>query len=64
MVFTRIDQGLYVVDDKGGTPRLIARSYMAWWLESPAWSPDGSRIDYTDLDCESRWDQSAPVGRR
>jgi len=46
VVFERIDRGLFVVDAKGGSPRLIARSYGAWWLESPAWSPDGSRIAY------------------
>jgi len=47
VAFARLDQGLYVVDANGGTPRLIARSYIAWWLESAAWSPDGSRIAYT-----------------
>lgn len=47
VVFTSWDGGLYVVDAKGGTPRLIARSYPAWWLGTPTWSPDGSRIAYT-----------------
>ena len=46
VVFARANKGLYEVDSTRSTPRLIARSYMAWWLESPAWSPDGSRIAY------------------
>ncbi len=47
VVFAQQDDGLYVIDAKGGTPRLIAKSYPAWWLGSPAWSPAGSRIAYT-----------------
>ena len=46
VVLARANEGLYVVDATGGTPRLIAKSHLSWWLESPAWSPDGSRIAY------------------
>jgi Tol biopolymer transport system component len=46
VVISRQDDGLYVVDAKGGALRLIAKSHGAWWLESPVWSPDGSRIAY------------------
>jgi len=51
--------GLYVVDVKGGAPRLIAASTVCTeesciqsstgsWLTYPVWSPDGSRIAYAD----------------
>ena len=46
VVFSRVDDGLYVVDVKGGAPQLVTKSHLAWWLGSPAWSPDGSRIAY------------------
>src|SRR5260370_4602044 len=46
LVFSRMaDHGLYVVDAKGGVPRLIARS--SGDVGSPTWSPDRSRIPYT-----------------
>jgi Tol biopolymer transport system component len=46
VVFSRMaDHGLYVVDAKGGVPRLIAKS--SGYVGSPTWSPDGSRIAYT-----------------
>ena len=45
VVFQRGFDGLFVVDVKGGTPELAVRSYVAWWVGSPAWSPDG-RIAY------------------
>jgi Tol biopolymer transport system component len=51
VVFARwndgLNEGLYVVGASGGTPHLIAQSYMSWWLGTPAWSRDGSRIAYT-----------------
>jgi len=51
--------GLYVVDVRGGAPRLIAASSRCTqascagsstgsWLTYPAWSPDGSLIAYAD----------------
>ena len=46
VVFARQDDGLYLVDAKGGTPMQIAKKYGSWNLESPAWSPDDSRIAY------------------
>ena len=46
VIFARQDDGLYLIDAKGGTPRQIAKKYGSWNLESPAWSPDDSRIAY------------------
>ena len=46
VVFSRQDDGLYVIDLRGGAPQLVAKSHLSWWLGSPAWSPDGSRIAY------------------
>ncbi len=46
VVFSRMaDHGLYVVDSKGGTPRLIAKA--EGYVGSPTWSPNGSRIAFT-----------------
>jgi Tol biopolymer transport system component len=46
VVFARQDLSLYVVDAKGGTPRLIVDARTSGYSLSAAWSPDGSRIAY------------------
>jgi Tol biopolymer transport system component len=43
VVYMRQDDGLYVVDARGGSPRQIAKMP---GFEAPAWSPDGSRIAF------------------
>src|SRR5260370_30562994 len=46
VVFAGGEAGLYLVDAKGGTPRLIARPDGISSYDSLALSPDGSRIAY------------------
>jgi Tol biopolymer transport system component len=43
-------EGLYVVGAAGGIPRLLipAEPQRYRWLESPTWSPDGSRIGFLE----------------
>lgn len=50
VVYDIFDRGLYVVDAGGGTNRLLVADdpQRSRWLESPAWSPDGSRIAFAE----------------
>ena len=43
------DRGLFTVDALGGEPTLILRFNREPFIESPAWSPDGSRIAFLDF---------------
>jgi Tol biopolymer transport system component len=43
------DRGLYTIDALGGKPELILRDNREPYRESPAWSPDGSRIALLDF---------------
>jgi Tol biopolymer transport system component len=46
VIFSVWNRGLYLLDVRGGVPRRLAESHLAFWLGSPTWSPDGSRIAY------------------